>query len=470
MSNANAILAKPSFSPTWPKWWIEAKEAAYVSFLNTPTPTRKNEDWRFANIQALEIDSYQAYLPVNSTLRTEILTRSKPAFKTSAQAVFCNDQLLSLQTLPQELHAKGVIWEPLEVAVLKYPELVRKYWMQKSVALGSEKYAALHAAHCRAGMFLHLPKGVEIEEPLITYHWLAGEKASLFPHTLVVAEEQSRAVVIDWLASASEDESGFSCGLNDLYLAQNASLTYIACQLYNKHTLNFQINSTQIGRDADARTLFASLGGSLSRLENQSALSGSGARSEMLALTLANGKQEFDQRTLQQHIAPHTWSDLLFKNALADWSKSIFKGLIRVEPNAAETDAYQTNRNLLLSPNAEADSMPGLEILNDNVKCSHGATTSPLEEHLLFYMLSRGLTKTMAQKLLAVGFFGDVLERLKCPQIEEAIQREIEAKFTIIDKESALHASSDAEHEHILLQESEKSPEAAAMPQLQGTE
>ena len=457
---SHTITEKPSFPPTWPAWWVQAKEAAYARFLKTPTPTRKNQDWRFANVQALQIEAYQADLPINAAAREEILSRSKPGFETCGEAVFGNDQLLSLRTLPKELSERGVIWEPLEVAALRYPDLVQKYWMQKEIALGSEKFAALHAARCRSGTFLYLPKGIEIEKPLIAWHWLHGENASAFPHTLVVAEERSSATLVDWFASAREDEPGFSCGLNDLYLSEGASLTYVACQLYNDQTLNFQINSTEIGRDASARTLFAGFGGSLNRLENEGILAGQGARSEMLALSLADGKQEFDQRTLQRHAAPNTWSDLLFKNALAGWSKSIFKGLIRVEPDAAQTDAYQTNRNLLLSPNAEADSMPGLEILNDDVKCSHGAASGQLDEELLFYMRTRGLTIPIAQKLLAIGFLSDVLERLKHPQIAEAIQREIEARFARLKKDGEESISQQA----LLQEEVERSPEAAAMP------
>jgi Fe-S cluster assembly protein SufD len=192
---------------------------------------------------------------------------------------------------------------------------------------------------------------------------------------------------------------------------------------------SFQLNSTRVEKDGEARSLFVNLGSAYARQESRSTMVGGGARSEMLGLSVGNDRQEFDQRTLQCHDVPNTWSDLLYKNALDDRSKSIFKGLIRVAPGAAKTDAYQNNRNLLLNPEAEADSMPGLEILNDDVRCTHGATTGQIDKDQLFYLMARGIDPRTGAQLLAHGFFEEVIDRLPDKKIGEAVRSAVAEKF-----------------------------------------
>ena len=189
------------------------------------------------------------------------------------------------------------------------------------------------------------------------------------------------------------------------------------------------MNTTTVDHDAAAMSLNVNLGARYSRFESLSRLVGEGGRSDLLAIAIADRDQEFDARTLQDHASPHTTSDLLYKNALADQSRSIFGGLIRVEPHAHFTDAYQKVRNLLLSDDAEADSMPGLEILADNVKCSHGATSGQIDEDEMFYLLSRGIPPNVARRLLVTGFLDEVLRRLEDPTIVGHLQKLIEEKF-----------------------------------------
>ena len=410
-----------------PLWWGELRSHHWQKFLQTPNPSRKNEDWRFASVGKLAVDSFIASRQVENT--DEILQLSKTGFETAGRVVFANDQMLHHAPLSENLIKAGVIWETIEAAAEKHPELLQKHFMKQPVALGSQKYAALHGAFCRAGMLIYVPKGVEVKLPLAAFHWMEGEGTAVFPHTLLIAEAQSKVTVVDFLRSSGEGAS-FACALNDIYAAPGSQVTYVASQGWNEQTLNFLVNSISVDQDASVRSLFANLGGSFSRLESKSSLHHSGARSEMLSLSLGDGTQEFDQRTLQLHEAPNTWSDLLYKNALDFHSKSIFKGLIRVDPGASKTDAYQSNRNLLLSGDAEADSMPGLEILNDDVRCTHGATTGQIQEEQLFYLLSRGIPEPMAKRLLAFGFFDDVLLRLGNEAIAGQLRSEVEDKFS----------------------------------------
>src|SRR6476660_2934990 len=293
--------------------------------------------------------------------------------------------------------------------------------MAQPAALGSAKFAALHEAFVTSGTFVYVPKGVEVERPIEIFHWLHGENASVFPHTLLIADELAKVTVIEHFRSAHADRAGFACGVNDLVVGRGAKLNYVCTQDWSEKTLAIQINSTSVERDASALSLNVNLGGAYSRYEGLSRLTGEGARSDMLAVSVGNRNQEFDARTLQDHASPHTTSDLLYKNALTDRARSTFGGLIRVEPHAHFTDAYQTVRNLLLSDDAEANSMPGLEILADNVKCSHGATSGQIDEEQLFYLLARGLPRNVANRLLVVGFLEEITQRLDQPAISEKL-------------------------------------------------
>jgi Fe-S cluster assembly protein SufD len=410
-----------------PAWWEQRKAEAWKKFQSMPMPKRSEEDWRFATIDAIRLGKFQPG-GKGASLDAEIVKRSVAAFPQAGRAVFANDRLLHFEG-GEELQKKGVIFESLSGALQKHPDLLQKYFMAHPVDLGAQKFAALHAAHASAGVLIHVPKNVELELPLVSFHWLDGDESSVFPHTLIVAGENSKVTVVDFLASTNEEGVGLACGLNDLLVGPGAKVDYVCLQQWGKQVTSFQLNSTRVEKDGEARSLFVNLGAAYARQESRSTMAGSGARSEMLGLSVGSDRQEFDQRTLQCHDVPNTWSDLLYKNALDDRSKSIFKGLIRVAPGAAKTDAYQNNRNLLLNPEAEADSMPGLEILNDDVRCTHGATTGQIDQDQLFYLMARGIDPRTGAQLLAHGFFEEVIARLPEKKIGEAVRSAVAEKF-----------------------------------------
>jgi len=343
--------------------------------------------------------------------------------------VFANDQLLTREVTAEALSRIGVIWLPLDQAMREHPELFQQYFMREEAILGGQKFAALHASQVRAGTFLFVPRGVEIDLPIEAFHWLQGENGSCFPHTLIVAQEHAKVTFIDYYESADANAPGLACAVNDLWLGTGASVTYVCAQNWSRQALAFQINATVVGRDARARTLFAQVGGRHLRTESVSHLRAPGGRSDMLALTVADDAQEVDARTFQIHEAPSTSSDLLYKNSLDDSARTIFAGLIRVDPGAQQTDAYQKVRNLLLSDEAEANSAPGLEIEADNVRCTHGATSGQIEQEELFYLMSRGISKRAAQKLIVHGFLQEVIDRLEEPAIGKRLSEMVQAKF-----------------------------------------
>jgi Fe-S cluster assembly protein SufD len=425
------ILSGPSEARVagLPPWFREQQRAAWTKFESLPFPNRKDQPWRFSNVSALDFSPFVQPGQLTQEERDEILELSTGLKEIAGRLIFADDQLLRRDPLSEKLLKSGVILKPLERAIIEHEDLFRRHFMAQPAALGSAKFAALHEAFVTSGTFIYVPRGVEVELPIEIYHWLHGKNAAVFPHTLLIADELSKVTVLEHFRSAHPDRAGFGCGVNDLVVGRGAKVNYVCAQNWNDKTLAIQINATTAARESSALSLNVHLGGNYSRFESLSRLMGEGARSDLLAISVAEGSQEFDARTLQDHASPHTTSDLLYKNALTDRARSTFGGLIRVEPHAHFTDAYQTVRNLLLSDDAEANSMPGLEILADNVKCSHGATSGQLGEDEVFYLLSRGISAEVAKHLLVSGFLNEVVDRLDHPAITDLIHGLIEAKF-----------------------------------------
>jgi Fe-S cluster assembly protein SufD len=402
---------------------------AWEKFRVLPMPQRNNEAWRFANLKGIDLSPYTRPQPLGDATSDELLGRSRGLGAVAGRMVFANDQRLAHDTFSDSLRRSGVIWLPIDEARARHAELFRRYFMREEAILGGQKFAALHESQVRAGTFLYVPRGVEIDLPIETFHWLHGENGSVFPHTLIIAEEGTKVTVIDHYESADADAAGLACAVNDLWLGAGANVSYICVQNWSRRALAFQINSSVIGRDAHARTLFAQLGARHLRSESVSHLRAPGGRSDMLAVSLADDSQEIDQRTFQIHESPNTTSDLLYKNALDDRARSIFSGLIRVNPGAHKTDAYQKVRNLLLSDDAEANSAPGLEIEADDVRCTHGATSGQIEQEELFYLMSRGISRQDAQKLIVYGFLQEAIDRLEHDAIGARIADLVHARF-----------------------------------------
>lgn len=410
-------------------WLEDLARTGWDTFEKIPMPVRTDEAWRFASLKRIELAAFKQPLPIDEAARQEVLGRSNALESIAGRMVFANDQLLARDVPAESLHRSGVVWLPLEEAAARHPELFRKHFMREEAILGGRKFAALHQSQVRAGSFLYVPRGVEIELPLEVFHWLHGSGGSCFPHTLIIADAMSKVTVIDYFASADDTAPGLACGVNDLWLGDGAKVTYVCAQQWSTSGLAFQLNSTVVGRDASAVALNLNLGGNYVRTESVSHLRAPGGRSDMLAVCVADGTQEFDQRTLQIHEVPNTASDLLYKNALDEKARTIFAGLIRVNPGAHKTDAYQKVRNLLLSDEAEAISAPGLEIEADDVRCTHGATSGQIEEEELFYMRSRGIRKKQAQRLIVHGFLQEVINRVGNEAIAAKLADFVHAKF-----------------------------------------
>ena len=409
----------------WPEWFQHDQQKAWDLYESLPMPKRNDEPWRFANLKALDLSGFQPATPVQD--EAALIARSSGVADLAAKLIFANDAVIhrDVTGLPA-----GVLLLPLEKAATEHEELFQKHFMSTEARLGSKKFAALHRARLRSGAFVHVPKGVVIEQPIEIWHWVEGENAAIFPHTLIVLGEGASATVIDRFVS-SRDERSLALAVNDLTLGANSRLSYVGVQEWSDKATAFHLNTTEVQRDGLSTALQMNFGGSYIRGESDSHLMGEGSRSVMLSINPASGTREIDQRTFQDHFSPRATSDLLYHNALADSSRTIFAGLIKVEEAAHETDAYQKVRNLMLSDEAEANSMPGLEILADNVRCTHGATSGELNEDELFYMLARGIPPKQAAQLIVRGFFGTVLERLENEGLQTHLEGLLDRKLNL---------------------------------------
>jgi Fe-S cluster assembly protein SufD len=411
-------------------WFRTAQAEAWKRYQELPVPVRTNEKWRFANLNRIrELHGFQPVFgePEDTA---DLVSRSHRFQGVAGRIILVDDSQAAPIELDPALADKGVIFTTLVDAIVKHPDLVQQYFMQQTPELGSEKFEALHVALLRNGVFLYVPDNVEVEAPFVVYNWALQDKSALFPHTLFVTGKHAKASLIEFQEGASRDTEHLVIANAHQYAGDGAQPTHTIVQNWNLNTLSFQLNTNNARKDTNSKSTIINIGSAQARQEVHGRIFGSGTNVELYALNVPAGSQEFDQRTLQTHIAPHSRSDLLFKNALMDKARTIFSGLIIVEEDAQQTDAYQTNNNLMLSEDAEANSLPGLEIKANDVKCSHGATTGRIDESELFYFLARGIPRRKAQELMIFGYLEEIIEKLDNAELAQYVREAVQTKFT----------------------------------------
>ena len=411
----------------WPEWFVASRQRGWEDFQKLPAPAAKDEKWRFSNVRALALEAFR--YPGAVTDAAALTTRSTGLGESAARFVFGNNRLLSATAPAADLVKAGLVIMTLEEAATKHADLVQKHFMAQEAKLGSAKYAALHRSGPVNGVFVRVPKNLEVAQPIEIFHWVEGENSAVFPHTLVVCERYSKATVVDCFRSA-DGAPAFACGVNDLVVEEGAKLNYVSVQQWSPSAVAFHLNSTIVGRDASCLAMQVNLSGKFVRNENYSRMVAEGARSDMLSVNIASDEQMIDQRTFQDHAKPNATSDLLYQNALTGKGRTVFSGVIRVEPGAHKTDAYQKVRNIVLSDDAEANSMPGLEIEADDVRCTHGATTAQVDDREIFYLEARGIRPDAARQLLVMGFFNTVLDRLPDARLRGHIEGLVEKRLS----------------------------------------
>ena len=385
---SKSLFSSPSFfddfagERSWePGWLADFRKENWVK-ANNVSSNVKDERWRFSPKARL------GYSKVSGLAKSE----DSVAFDSPEQ--------------------KGFVLEQLDKMILENPNALLDLPNLAGPGMGAEESFLFAQAFSAAGFYLRIEKNTRIDRPLIVNHCTNGEGLARFHHNLIVLEPDSEVILIEKNNSAVDNSGGVFTNLTHVEAGEGAKIQRILIQDLNGLSTFHNLENMVVRKDAHLSNIAVHLGSAQTRVESKGSLTEEGAEFDNYSIALGQNEQLFDQRTMQHHLAPNGKSTLTFKNALLDKSKCIFSGLIKVENDAQITNAYQTNRNLLLSDEAEADSMPGLEILANEVKCSHGATTSKIDEQELFYLLSRGIPRSVAERLIVLGFFEEVIEKI----------------------------------------------------------
>ena len=404
---------------------------AWNAFKRHSLPDTTQEAWRRTDIHNLPVDKFKLGaeggvfddLPV---VRADLL---KPlvAHQHGGQIVLSPGNVKI--DLDEKLANKGVIFTDLKTAEQKYPELLARM-IGKTVNVEEGKFSALAGAFAQNGVVLYIPKGVTVDEPLHSVLWGPGPNLAHVSHLLVLLDEGASVTYVH--ESASPDDlatNSMHAGIVEIQLMQDASMKFVELQSWGRHVWNFSHERARVERGGNLDWIFGAIGSRLTKNFTELDLAGEGAQGRMSGFYFTDGNQHLDHDTQQNHFAPHTTSDLLFKGALKGRSRSVWQGMIYVAPGAQKTDGYQANRNLVLSDGARADSIPGLEILADDVRCTHGATVGKLEAEPLFYLKSRGITQAEAEKIVVEGFFDPIFQRIPFEGVRERFQEYIANKM-----------------------------------------
>jgi len=388
-----------------------ARPELFERYRALPFPTTTDEPWRFTDLKGFDPDAFVSNGHVGGQTPAgagaSMLELDVAGFATA------NEDGIEIERAPE-----GVTFEPL-----------RDHELFGTLVGADEKFAAHNAALWEHGLLVHVPRGLVLEKPLYVRIANTHEDGALFWRLLVVAEPESRFSVVEEFVSESPELSGYSNAVSELVVGDGAKVEYVSLQNLSPQTWHFAAHRARVDRDAELDWVAGGFGSKKGKTRIQNDLAGPGATSRVTGAYFADGEQHLDYDTFQEHIAPNTTSDFAFKGALRDQATAVWRGMIKVEKDAQKTNAYQENRNLILSEQAHADSIPGLEIEANDVRCTHGATISPVNRDELFYAMARGISRGEAERLIVRGFFTDVLNRIELEPVREAVTEALEARI-----------------------------------------
>ena len=427
-----------------PAWLRARRDEAWAHFSATPMPSTRSEEWRYTDLgRTLHLDQLAlangdrptgagagpALPNAPGTVLPDVLRRAMAQDRDSAGRIVDVDGRMVSVELQDTLARQGVVLASLSEAARDGDDTVQRLLATEAVPASDGKFPALNAALWTDGVFLRIPRGVRVERPIRLSRWVSRPGHATFTRILIVAEEMSQLSFVDEVLSPDFEETTLVNTAVELFSRAGAQVQYVSLQRMGRGGFYLANQRTLAERNSRLDTLNVALGGSVGRVDLNARLLGPGANSDMLGLYFGDADQHFDFNTSQDHLSPNAHSDLLYKGALDGSARGIFRGVIRVHEGAQGTDAYQTNRNLILSDEAIATSLPNLEIEADDVRCSHGATVGQLDAEALFYLMSRGLRRGQAERLVVLGFLGEVLSRLPLGGVAEKVTNAIVAKL-----------------------------------------
>jgi Fe-S cluster assembly protein SufD len=418
-----------------PDWMKAKRQVAWSLFEELPMPTTSDEDWRRTDIRALKWDQLQ--LPSGSSVKPasqlaelpkDLRTALDEGKEAAGRLAFVNGWVVYSE-LAEGLAEQGVIFTDMGSAVGEHSDLVQKYFMRECVAPSDGKFAALNGAFWQGGAFIYIPKEVEIKEPFQVVFALEGEGAAVSPHTLIVAERFAYVNLIEETLSRDSQGLALNNGIVEIIAGDGAQVRYVEIQGWGENVFNFNTKRSVQRPDSLVVWETGQLGGRLTKTYVDSILQGNGSSTEFNGVYFVSGKQHVDLDTLTHHIGLGTGGDLLLKGAARDNGRAVFQGLIKIDPSGQQTNSYLKNENLLLSDGARSDSIPGLEIDANDVRASHGATVSRIDEEYIFYLQSRGIPRNTAVRMIVEGFFSSVFDRMSQERVREKLAAAVSAKI-----------------------------------------
>lgn len=424
----------PALAGGWvgPEFLKKYRGQAWEAFGNIAMPTPKDEAWRRTDLRSLPSGSFKLADPAEQDLK-QLPKPPKYLLKPLAGASHGGQIVLtpggvSVQLDPT-LAARGVIFTDIATAEQKYPQILEKI-LGQIVPVSEGKFSALTGALGRIGLLIYIPRGVKVDQPLHSVLWGPGANLAYLTHLLIWVDDDASLTYVHEAASPTETMGqSMHSGIVELRVGSGANLQFVELQSWGEHVWNFSHERARVERDGTLDWVFGAIGSHVTKNFSEIDLVGQGATGRMSGFYFTDGNQHLDHDTQQNHLAPNTTSDLLFKGALRDESRSVWQGMIYVAPGAQKTDGYQANRNLVLSPHARADSIPGLEILADDVRCTHGATVGKIDQDQVFYLRSRGIPYREAERLIVEGFFEPIMQRIPFEGVRSRFQNAIIKKM-----------------------------------------
>ena len=387
-----------------------SRAKALERYTELQLPDTTEEHWRFTDLKGFDPDSFEQVrgsdpktAPVGTMLELDVA-----GFATITEGG------VEIERAPD-----GITFAPL----------TEEHELLYSLVGWDEKFAAHNAAVWEHGLLVAVPKDVHLDKPLYVRVTNSTDSGSLFWRLLVVAEEGADFTLVEEVVSTADDLRSYTNTAQEFFLRQGSNFEYVSIQNLSRETWHFATHHARVERDAELDWIAGGFGSKKGKVRIQNDLAGEGAASRVTGAYFTDGDQHLDYDTFQEHIAPNTTSDFAFKGALRDTSTAIWRGMIRVEKDAQKTNAYQENRNLMLSPTTHAVPIPGLEILANDVRCTHGATVSRVDREELFYAMARGLSRGEAERLIVRGFFQDILDRIEFEAVREALAAALEARI-----------------------------------------
>ncbi len=399
-----------------PGWLTDSRRQAWQTFQDSAWPARRSEEWMRTDIGLFDLEQFPFAPSHHLSSPPDGLLSLGVELGGNSQSVNGN---ITQRNLSQDLAGKGVIFDSLGEVAKSNPEIIQKHLLKRAVNPNYDRFATLHTACWTNSNVLYVPRGVVVDKPIHLQSILA-ENGSDLGHLLVVLEDGAEATVLAETTSA-DDTPGLHCGATELIVGNGANLRFVNFQNWNSKVWHFSHQGAVVDQDANLQWTVGALGSRLAKVNQHVRLDGPGANCQVNGVMFTERRQHLAYHTLQHHAAPNCQSNFLYKAALQDKSRTVWRGMIQVDPAAQKTNGYQRNDNLLLSNNARADSIPGLEIEADDVRCTHGSTSGQVDEELIFYACCRGFTRQEAIRMIVTGFFQQIFDRITIESVRDAL-------------------------------------------------